>query len=104
MAQTGVAMEHVAQVLAALGADLADTVKLGAWYRGDGTRATWEPAAPAKLPPLHSAGSRGKCVANAQPAARRYDPVDAWAMRDVDGRRLARTYAQLHEAWQWPVA
>ena len=30
--------------------------------------------------------------------------VDAWAMRDVNGRRLARTYAQLHEAWQWPVA
>jgi enamine deaminase RidA (YjgF/YER057c/UK114 family) len=25
-------------------------------------------------------------------------------MRDVNGRRLARTYAQLHNAWQWPVA
>src|SRR5215510_8987246 len=45
VAQTAVAMEHVAQILAALGADLDDTVKLGTWYRGDGTRATWEPAA-----------------------------------------------------------
>src|SRR5215470_7268481 len=43
VAQTTVAMEHVAQVLAALGADLDDTVKLGTWYRGDGTPATWEP-------------------------------------------------------------
>ena len=30
--------------------------------------------------------------------------VDAWAMRGVDGRRLARAYTQLHDAWQWPVA
>ena len=45
VAQTAIAIEHVAQVLAALGADLNDTVKLGTWYRGDGTRAIWEPAA-----------------------------------------------------------
>jgi 2-iminobutanoate/2-iminopropanoate deaminase len=25
-------------------------------------------------------------------------------MRGVNGRRLTRAYAQLHEAWQWPVA
>src|SRR5262249_30553518 len=42
VAQTAVAMEGIALVLAALGADLDDAVKLGTWYRGDGTRATWE--------------------------------------------------------------
>jgi enamine deaminase RidA (YjgF/YER057c/UK114 family) len=42
VAQTAVVMEHVTQVLAALGVDLDDTVKLGTWYRGDGTRTTWE--------------------------------------------------------------
>src|SRR5205814_680245 len=45
VAQTDVALEHVAQVLTVLGAELDDIVKLGTWYRGDGTRATWEPAA-----------------------------------------------------------
>ena len=44
-AQTDVAMERIARVLAELGADLDDAVKVNAWFAGDGTRATWEPAA-----------------------------------------------------------
>jgi enamine deaminase RidA (YjgF/YER057c/UK114 family) len=30
--------------------------------------------------------------------------VEAWAMRGINGGRLARAYAQIHEAWQWPAA
>ncbi len=45
LAQTDVAIARLSQVLEALGADLDDTVKLSTWYQGDGTRATWEPAA-----------------------------------------------------------
>ena len=104
VAQTDVAMEHVAQVLAALGADLDDTVKLGTWYRGDGTRATWEPAARQRASYFTAPGPTVSALPTPSLPHGDMTRVDAWAMRGIDGRRLARAYAQLHEAWQWPVA
>ena len=104
VAQTEVAMEHVAQILTELGADLNDTVKLGAWYRGDGTRATWEPAARQRAAYFTAPGPAVSALPTPSLPPGDMTRVDAWAMRDVNGRRLARTYAQLHEAWQWPVA
>ena len=104
VAQTAVAMEHVAQVLAALGADLDDTVKLGTWYRGDGRRATWEPAARQRASYFTAPGPTVSALPTPSLPPGDMTRVDAWAMRDVNGRRLARTYAQLHHAWQWPVA
>jgi enamine deaminase RidA (YjgF/YER057c/UK114 family) len=104
VAQTGVAMEHVAQVLAALGADLDDTVKLGTWYRGDGTRATWEPAARQRASYFTAPGPTVSALPTPSLPPGDMTRVEAWAMRDINGRRMARAYAQLHEAWQWPVA
>jgi enamine deaminase RidA (YjgF/YER057c/UK114 family) len=104
VAQTDVAMEHVAQVLAALGAELDDTVKLGTWYRGDGTRATWEPAARQRASYFTAPGPTVSALPTPSLPHGDMTRVDAWAMRDVNGRRLARTYAQLNNAWQWPVA
>ncbi len=104
VAQTAVAMEHVAQVLAALGADLDDTVKLGTWYRGDGRRTTWEPAARQRASYFTAPGPTVSALPTPSLPPGDMTRVDAWAMRDVNGRRLARTYAQLHNAWQWPVA
>jgi len=103
VAQTGVAMEHVAQVLAALGADLDDTVKLGTWYRGDGARATWEPAARQRASYFIAPGPTVSALPTPSLPHGDMTRVDAWAMRDVNGHRLTRTYAQLHDAWQWPV-
>src|SRR5215475_3657359 len=104
VAQTGVAMEHVAQVLVVLGVDLDDTVKLGTWYRGDGTRAAWEPAARQRASYFTAPGPTVSALPTPSLPHGDMTRVDAWAMRGADGRRLARTYAQLHDAWQWPVA
>jgi enamine deaminase RidA (YjgF/YER057c/UK114 family) len=104
VAQTGVAMEHVAQVLAALGADLDDTVKLGTWYRGDGTRATWEPTARQRAAYFTAPGPTMSALPTLSLPHGDMTRVDAWAMRGADGHRLARTYTQLHDAWQWPLA
>ena len=104
VAQTGVAMEHLAQVLAALGADLDDTVKLNTWYRGDGTRATWEPAARKRAEYFTAPGPTVSALPTPSLPHSDMTRVDAWAMRGADGSRPARTYAQLHDAWQWPVA
>lgn len=104
MAQTSVAMEYVALVLAALGADLDDTVKLGTWYRGDGTRATWEPASYRRAAYFTAPGPTVSTLPTPSLPHGDMTRVDAWAMRGADGRRLARTYAQIHDAWQWPVA
>jgi enamine deaminase RidA (YjgF/YER057c/UK114 family) len=103
VAQTDVAMEHVAQVLAALGADLNDTVKLGTWYRGDGTRATWEPAARQRASCFTAPGPTVSALPTPSLPHGDMTRVDAWAMRGVDGHRLAHAYAQLHDPWQWPV-
>jgi enamine deaminase RidA (YjgF/YER057c/UK114 family) len=104
VAQTAVAMEHVVQVLAALGADLDDTVKLGTWYRGGGTRATWEPAARQQASYFAAPGPTVSALPTPSLPHGDMIRVDAWAMRGADERRLVRTYAQLHDAWQWPVA
>jgi len=102
VAQTAVAMEQVARVLAALGADLADTVKLGTWYRGDGTRATWEPAAQRRAGYFTAPGPTMSALPTPCLPHGDMTRVDAWAMRGTGGQRLIRTYAQRHDAWQWP--
>jgi enamine deaminase RidA (YjgF/YER057c/UK114 family) len=104
VAQTGVAMEHVAQVLAALGADLDDAVRLGTWYRGDGTRATWEPAARQRASYFTAPGPTVSALPTPCLPPGDLTRVDAWAMRGADGRRLVRAYARLHDAWWWPGA
>jgi enamine deaminase RidA (YjgF/YER057c/UK114 family) len=104
VAQTGVAMDHIAQVLAALGADLDDTVKLGTWYRGDGTRATWEPAARQRASYFTAPGPTVSALPTPSLPPGDMTRVEAWAMRGINGGRLARAYAQIHEAWQWPAA
>ena len=84
--------------------DLDDTVKLGTWYRGDGTRATWEPLARQWASYFTAPGPTVSALPTPSLPHGDMTRVDAWAMRGADGRRLARTYAQLHKAWQWPVA
>jgi len=104
VAQTAVALEHMARTLATLGADLDDTVSLHTWYRGDGTDTTWEPAARKRAEYFTLPGPTASVLST--PSLPRGDMtrIDAWAVRGADGSRPARTYAQLHAPWQWPAA
>jgi enamine deaminase RidA (YjgF/YER057c/UK114 family) len=104
VAQTAVAMAHLTQVLAALGAELDDTVKLSTWYRGDGTHATWEPAARKRAEYFTTPGPTMSALPTPSLPSGDMTRIDAWAMRGVDGRRLARTYARIDTPWQWPGA
>ncbi|MBM3357316.1 MAG: RidA family protein [Betaproteobacteria bacterium] len=101
--QTAVAMKRVEQILAALGVDLDDIVKLATWYRGDGTRATWEPAALKRATYFTAPGPTLSALPTPRLPHGDMTRVDAWAMRGADGHRLARTYAQLHDVSQWPA-
>ena len=103
-AQTAVAMEHLAQVLTALGAELDDTVKLSTWYRGDGTRASWEPAARKRAAYFTTPGPTVSALPTPSLPYGDMTRVDAWAMRGADGSRPARAYANIHTPWRWPVA
>jgi enamine deaminase RidA (YjgF/YER057c/UK114 family) len=104
VAQTAIALEHLAQVLAALGAELDDTVKLHTWYRGDGTRATWEAAVCKWAEYFTAPGPTVSVLPTPSLPPSDMTRVDAWAIRGADGSRPARTYAPLHDAWQWPGA
>ncbi|MDH3603731.1 MAG: Rid family hydrolase, partial [Candidatus Tectomicrobia bacterium] len=101
--QTSVAMAHLAQVLQALGADLDDTVKLNTWYRGDGTRASWEPAAGKRAAYFTAPGPAVSALATPNLPHNEMTRLDAWAIRGVDGGRPARAYAALDNPWQWPL-
>ena len=97
-------MEHVAQVPTALGTELDDTVKLGTWYRGDGTRTTWELATRQRASYFTTPGPTVSVLSTPSLPPGDMTRVDAWAMRGADGHRLARAYAQFHDTWQWPAA
>ena len=101
--QTSVAMSHLAQILAALGADLDDTVKLNTWYRGDGTRATWEPAADKRAAYFTPPGPAVSALATPNLPRHEMTRLDAWAIRGMDGSRPAREYATLDNPWRWPL-
>ncbi len=103
IAQTDLAIAHLTQVLAALGADLDDTVKLRTWYRGDGTRATWEPAARQRAAYFAAPGPTISALPTPSLPRGEMTRMDAWAIRGADGHRLGRTYADLRDPWQWPA-
>jgi enamine deaminase RidA (YjgF/YER057c/UK114 family) len=104
VAQTAIVMEHLVRVLAALGAEPDDTVRLNTWYRGDGTRATWEPAARKRAEYFTAPGPTLSALPTPGLPLGEMTRIDAWAMPRVDNRRPVRTYAPLQHAWQWPGA
>jgi enamine deaminase RidA (YjgF/YER057c/UK114 family) len=100
--QTAAMMSRIENVLLDLDADLGDIVRTGCWYRGDGTRSSWE----------NQAVERGKFFPDNAPTttelptlslpAGEFARVDAWAMRGLDGQRLERQ-AYHSERWDWPL-
>ena len=103
LAQTKVAIAQLRRVLEALGADLDDTVKLSTWYRGDGTRATWEPAARQRAAYFAAPGPVVSALATPSLPLGEMTRMETWAMRSIDGSRPARVYADIKDSWQWPL-
>ena len=91
-AQTPLVMQAVQAVLAELGLDIDDTVKVAGWYRGDGRQATWKPEAQQRAAWFVSPGP----VCTELPTNNLPDGdtvrVDVWAMRAPDGEKLERRH------------
>lgn len=102
-AQTDVAMERIARVLAELGADLDDAVKVNAWFAGDGTRATWEPAARGRARWFGAPGPVVTDLPTPRLGRGEGTRVEVWAMRGEDGARRPRRHAPAG-TWRWPIA
>jgi enamine deaminase RidA (YjgF/YER057c/UK114 family) len=95
--QTAVAMGHIERVLAGLGADLGDLVKLVAFYQNDGRRD--ETAFLGEIARALPAGKPGPVVTAVPLPALAYPgmivEIEAVAMRGADGRRLERQAAAI---------
>jgi enamine deaminase RidA (YjgF/YER057c/UK114 family) len=86
-------VDRVAQVLGALGADLADAVKLNVWFAAEGAGSGWERAAGLRAARFPAPGPVALELPTPRLAGRDTARVDVWAMRGVDGARLPRRAA-----------
>ena len=99
--QTGIVMDNLLKVLDELEVELSDVLKVGCWFDGDGTSATWEPGALERAEHFESPGPvvtelPSPCLPAGETAR-----VEAWAMRGIDGKPLQRDSAN-SQSWQWP--
>ena len=102
-AQGEVAMDRLADVLAAFGADLGDMVKLNIFYAGGGARDGWHDAAGTCAGRFAGPGP----VITALPLPWLPDGetirIEALAMRGADGARLPRRHVIPEGHWDWPA-
>lgn len=103
-AQAQATIDNIGRVLAAMGADLDDVVKLNTWYVGFGTDEDWRRAARVRSEAFAYPGPGATGV----PVPARYPDgalirQEVWAMRGVDGARLPRTLAWPKGHWDWPM-
>ena len=99
--QTGIVMDSLAKVLDELEVELSDVLKVGCWFDGDGTSATWAPGALERARHFESPGPvvtelPSPCLPAGETAR-----VEAWAMRGIDGKPLQRDSVN-SQSWQWP--
>ena len=104
VAQAQMTIDNIGAVLAAMGADLDDVVKLNTWYVGFGTDEDWRRAARIRSEAFTYPGPGATGV----PVPERYPDgalirQDCWAMRGTDGRRLPRTLSWPKGHWDWPI-
>jgi enamine deaminase RidA (YjgF/YER057c/UK114 family) len=87
------AVDRVARVLAALGADLGDAVKLNVWFAAEGAGPRSERAAGRRAARFPAPGPAALELPTPRLAGRDTARVDVWAMRGADGARLSRRAA-----------
>jgi enamine deaminase RidA (YjgF/YER057c/UK114 family) len=102
--QSEAVMENLSAVLAGFGATLDDTVKINAWYAGEGTAEDWEtgarvragrfaePGPAATGIPLPGLDAEGLAIA-----------IDIVAMLGEDGSRLPRSHVWPEGHWDWTI-
>ena len=104
VAQTRQVAAQIGEVLAELGADYDDVVKLNRWYAGDVGIADFEPAALACAAHFREPGP----AATGIPLPRHADEavkvkLSVVAMLGEDGSRLPRRHAWPESLWDWHV-
>ena len=104
VAQTRQVAAQIGEVLAELGADYDDVVKLNRWYAGDVGIADFEPAALACAEHFREPGP----AATGIPLPRHADDavkvkLSVVAMLGEDGSRLPRRHAWPESLWDWHV-
>jgi enamine deaminase RidA (YjgF/YER057c/UK114 family) len=87
------AVDRVAAVLGALGADLGDAVKLNVWFGAERPGPAWEHAARLRAARFPAPGPVALELPTPRLAGRDATRVDVWAMRGSDGARLPRRAA-----------
>jgi enamine deaminase RidA (YjgF/YER057c/UK114 family) len=97
-------MDRIGLVLARLGADFADVVKIKNWYQGAGHFEDWEGAARVRAGYFREPGP----AATGIPVPRHWREGHAIrseviAMRGADGARLAKTHVWPDGHWDWPI-
>jgi enamine deaminase RidA (YjgF/YER057c/UK114 family) len=102
--QAQATIDNIGGVLASMGADLDDVVKLNTWYVGFGTDEDWRRAARIRSEAFTYPGPGATGV----PVPARYPDgalirQECWAMRGVDGARVPRTLSWPKGHWDWPM-
>jgi enamine deaminase RidA (YjgF/YER057c/UK114 family) len=96
------AVDRVAQVLGALGADLGDAVKLNVWFGASGPGSGWERAAGLRAARFPAPGPVALELPTPRLPGGDTARADVWAMRPADGARLPRRAAGTEAGWRWP--
>lgn len=104
VAQARLTIENIGNVLAELGADLDDVVKLNTWYVGFGTDEDWRRAAQIRSGAFRfpGPGATGVPVPAAYPDGALLRQ-ECWALRATDGARLPRSLSWPLGHWDWPI-
>jgi enamine deaminase RidA (YjgF/YER057c/UK114 family) len=102
--QAQLTIENIGAVLAAMGADLDDVVKLNTWFVGFGTDEDWRRAARVRSEAFRFPGPGATGV----PAPAPYPDgglirQECWAMRALDGSRLPWSLSWPKGHWDWPM-
>jgi enamine deaminase RidA (YjgF/YER057c/UK114 family) len=95
---------NIGRVLASLGADLDDVVKLNSWFVGFGTDEDWRRAARVRSEAFTypGPGATGVPVPEPYPDGALIRQ-DCWAMRGADGARLPWSLSWPKGHWDWPM-
>ncbi len=101
-AQSKIMMDQLCDVLSAVGADMADVLKLNVYYIGDGTAEDWEKPAGIRASYFPDPGP----AATGMPVTRFANPdvmakIAVTAMRGTNGERLEKAYAWPDGHWDW---